>query len=168
MKKTMTTVPFNGTAEQKAALDALIAAHKGEAGALMPVLQQAQDIYGYLPVEVQKEIAAGLDVPYSEVFGVVTFYSQFLLNPKGAHPVAVCLGTACYVKGSGKLMEKLEELLKIKPGEISDDLQFSLDATRCIGACGIAPAVTINGKVYPKVTVDMVPGIVEEYRAAAQ
>ena len=81
MKKTMTTVPFNGTAEQKAALDALIAAHKGEAGALMPVLQQAQDIYGYLPVEVQKEIAAGLDVPYSEVFGVVTFYSQFLLNP---------------------------------------------------------------------------------------
>ena len=111
MKKTMTTVPFNGTAEQKAALDALIAAHKGEAGALMPVLQQAQDIYGYLPVEVQKEIAAGLDVPYSEVFGVVTFYSQFLLNPKGAHPVSVCLGTACYVKGSGKLMEKLEELL---------------------------------------------------------
>ena len=164
MKKTMTTVPFNGTAEQKAALDALIAAHKGEAGALMPVLQQAQDIYGYLPVEVQKEIAAGLDVPYSEVFGVVTFYSQFLLNPKGAHPVAVCLGTACYGKGSGKLMEKLEELLKIKPGEISDDLQFSLDATRCIGACGLAPVLTIGEDVYGRLEPNQLEGILAKYR----
>lgn len=164
MKKTMTTVPFNGTTEQKAALDALIAAHKGEAGALMPVLQQAQDIYGYLPVEVQKEIAAGLDVPYSEVFGVVTFYSQFLLNPKGAHPVAVCLGTACYVKGSGKLMEKLEELLKIKPGEISDDLQFSLDATRCIGACGLAPVLTIGEDVYGRLEPNQLEGILAKYR----
>ena len=164
MKKTMTTVPFNGTAEQKAALDAIIAAHKGEAGALMPVLQQAQDIYGYLPVEVQKEIAAGLDVPYSEVFGVVTFYSQFLLNPKGAHPVAVCLGTACYVKGSGKLMEKLEELLKIKPGEISDDLQFSLDATRCIGACGLAPVLTIGEDVYGRLEPNQLEGILAKYR----
>lgn len=164
MKKTMTTVPFNGTAEQKAALDALIAAHKGEAGALMPVLQQAQDIYGYLPVEVQKEIAVGLDVPYSEVFGVVTFYSQFLLNPKGAHPVAVCLGTACYVKGSGKLMEKLEELLKIKPGEISNDLQFSLDATRCIGACGLAPVLTIGEDVYGRLEPNQLEGILAKYR----
>ncbi len=164
MKKTMTTVPFNGTAEQKAALDALIAAHKGEAGALMPVLQQAQDIYGYLPVEVQKEIAAGLDVPYSEVFGVVTFYSQFLLNPKGAHPVAVCLGTACYVKGSGKLMEKLEDLLKIKPGEISDDLQFSLEATRCIGACGLAPVLTIGEDVYGRLEPNQLEGILAKYR----
>ena len=164
MKKTMTTVPFNGTAEQKAALDALIATHKGEAGALMPVLQQAQDIYGYLPVEVQKEIAAGLDVPYSEVFGVVTFYSQFLLNPKGAHPVAVCLGTACYVKGSGKLMEKLEELLKIKPGEISNDLQFSLDATRCIGACGLAPVLTIGEDVYGRLEPNQLEGILAKYR----
>ena len=164
MKKTMTTVPFNGTAEQKAALDALIAAHKGEAGALMPVLQHAQDIYGYLPVEVQKEIAAGLDVPYSEVFGVVTFYSQFLLNPKGAHPVSVCLGTACYVKGSGKLMEKLEELLGIKPGEISDDLQFSLDATRCIGACGLAPVLTIGEDVYGRLEPNQLEGILAKYR----
>ncbi len=164
MKKTMTTVPFNGTAEQKAALDALIEAYRGEPGALMPVLQQAQDIYGYLPVEVQKEIAAGLDVPYSEVFGVVTFYSQFLLNPKGAHPVAVCLGTACYVKGSGKLMEKLEELLKIKPGEISDDLQFSLDATRCIGACGLAPVLTIGEDVYGRLEPNQLEGILAKYR----
>ena len=130
----------------------------------MPVLQQAQDIYGYLPVEVQKEIAAGLDVPYSEVFGVVTFYSQFLLNPKGAHPVAVCLGTACYVKGSGKLMEKLEELLKIKPGEISNDLQFSLDATRCIGACGLAPVLTIGEDVYGRLEPNQLEGILAKYR----
>lgn len=164
MKKTMTTVPFNGTAEQKTALDALIAAHKGEAGALMPILQQAQDIYGYLPVEVQKEIAAGLDIPYSEVFGVVTFYSQFLLNPKGAHPVSVCLGTACYVKGSGKLMEKLEELLQIKAGEISADLQFSLDATRCIGACGLAPVLTIGEDVYGRLEPNQLEGILAKYR----
>ena len=110
----------------------------------MPVLQKAQDIYGYLPVEVQKHIAAELDIPYSEVFGVVTFYSQFQLNPKGAHPVAVCLGTACYVKGSGIIMEKLEEMLGIKSGAITSDLRFSLDATRCIGACGLAPVMTIG------------------------
>ena len=129
MKKAMTSVPFHGTAEQLAALDAVIAEHKTQAGALMPVLQKAQDIYGYLPVEVQKHIAAELDIPYSEVFGVVTFYSQFQLNPKGAHPVAVCLGTACYVKGSGIIMEKLEEMLGIKSGAITSDLRFSLDAT---------------------------------------
>ena len=118
MKKALTTVAFNGTAEQLAALDALIAEYKGQPGALMPVLQKAQDIYGYLPEEVQRHIAAGLDVPYSEVFGIVTFYAQFLLNPKGEHPVAVCLGTACYVKGSGLLMDKLETLLGIGNGGI--------------------------------------------------
>ena len=163
MKKTMTTVPFNGTAEQKAALDALIAAHKGEAGALMPVLQQAQDIYGYLPVEVQKEIAAGLDVPYSEVFGVVTFYSQFLLNPKGTNPVSVCLGTACYVKGSGNLMEKLETVLGVKSGGITADKKFSLDATRCIGACGLAPVLTVGEDVYGRLTPDDIEGIIAKY-----
>ena len=104
MKKKLTSVPFSGTPEQKTALDAVIAQHKDEPGALMPVLQKAQDIYGYLPVEVQQMIADGLDVPVSEVFGVATFYSQFLLNPKGQYPVAICLGTACYVKGAGKQM----------------------------------------------------------------
>ncbi len=164
MKKAMTTVPFNGTAEQLAALDAVIAEHKDQNGALMPVLQKAQDIYGYLPVEVQKHIAAGLDVPYSEVFGVITFYSQFLLNPKGQHPVAVCLGTACYVKGSGILMEKLEELLHIKNGGISEDLKFSLDATRCIGACGLAPVLTIGEDVYGRLDPSMLPDILKKYQ----
>ena len=164
MKKSMTTVAFNGTAEQKEALEAVIEKHKGEAGALMPVLQEAQDIYGYLPEEVQKIIAAGLDVPYSEVFGVVTFYSQFLLNPKGAHPVAVCLGTACYVKGSGILMEKLETLLGIKNGGITEDLKFSLDATRCIGACGLAPVLTIGEDVYGRLEPSQLEGILKKYQ----
>ena len=164
MKKSMTTVAFNGTAEQKAALDAVIEKHKGEAGALMPVLQEAQEIYGYLPEEVQRMIAQGLDVPYSEVFGVVTFYAQFLLNPKGAHPVAVCLGTACYVKGSGILMEKLESLLGIQNGGITEDLKFSLDATRCIGACGLAPVLTIGEDVYGRLEPSQLEGILKKYQ----
>ena len=164
MKKAMTSVPFHGTAEQLAALDAVIAEHKTQAGALMPVLQKAQDIYGYLPVEVQKHIAAELDIPYSEVFGVVTFYSQFQLNPKGAHPVAVCLGTACYVKGSGIIMEKLEEMLGIKNGAITSDLRFSLDATRCIGACGLAPVMTIGEDVYGRLEPSMLKDILAKYQ----
>lgn len=164
MKKAMTSVPFHGTAEQLAALDAVIAEHKTQAGALMPVLQKAQDIYGYLPVEVQKHIAAELDIPYSEVFGVVTFYSQFQLNPKGAHPVAVCLGTACYVKGSGIIMEKLEEMLGIKSGAITSDLRFSLDATRCIGACGLAPVMTIGEDVYGRLEPSMLKDILAKYQ----
>lgn len=163
MKKTMTSVAFNGTAEQKEALEAVIEKYKGKAGALMPVLQEAQDIYGYLPVEVQKEIAFGLDVPFSEVFGVVTFYSQFLLNPKGAHPVSVCLGTACYVKGSGLLMEKLESLLGISNGGISKDLKFSLDATRCIGACGLAPVITVGEDVYGRLDPSQLEDILAKY-----
>ena len=154
MKKSMTTVAFTETVEQKAKLEEIIAAHKGEAGALMPVLQKAQDVYGYLPKEVQDRIAAGLEIPVSEVYGVVTFYAQFLLNPKGQHPVAVCLGTACYVKGSGLLMEKLEQLLGIKNGGITEDLKFSLDATRCIGACGLAPVLTVNEDVYGRIATD--------------
>ena len=164
MKKAMTSVPFHGTAEQLAALDAVIAENKTQAGALMPVLQKAQDIYGYLPVEVQKHIAAELDIPYSEVFGVVTFYSQFQLNPKGAHPVAVCLGTACYVKGSGIIMEKFEEMLGIKSGAITSDLRFSLDATRCIGACGLAPVMTIGEDVYGRLEPSMLKDILAKYQ----
>ncbi len=163
MKKTMTAVPFTETAEQKAKLDEIIAAHKGEEGALMPILQEAQDVYGYLPKEVQKRIAEGLDIPVSEVFGVVTFYSQFLLNPKGSHPISVCLGTACYVKGSGLLMDKLEELLGIKNGGITDDLKFSLDATRCIGACGLAPVLTIGEDVYGRLEPNQIADILKKY-----
>lgn len=163
MKKSMTTVPFTETVEQKAKLEEIIAAHKGEEGALMPVLQKAQDVYGYLPKEVQERIAAGLDIPVSEVFGVVTFYAQFLLNPKGQHPVAVCLGTACYVKGSGLIMEKLEQLLGIENGGITEDLKFSLDATRCIGACGLAPVLTVGEDVYGRLEPSQLEGILAKY-----
>ncbi len=163
MKKSMTTVAFTETAEQREKLEEIIAAHKGQAGALMPVLQKAQDVYGYLPKEVQERIAAGLDVPVSEVYGVVTFYAQFLLNPKGQHPVAVCLGTACYVKGSGLLMDKLEQLLGIKNGGITEDLKFSLDATRCIGACGLAPVLTVGEDVYGRLEPSQLEGILAKY-----
>jgi NADH:ubiquinone oxidoreductase subunit E len=163
MKKVMTSVPFKGTPEQLAELDAVIAENKERPGAMLAILQKAQDIYGYLPEEVQRHIALALDVPFSEVYGVATFYAQFQLNPKGEHPVNVCLGTACYVKGSGKIMEKLEEMLGIPAGGITPDLKFSLDATRCIGACGLAPVMMINEDVYGRLTPDMVEGILKKY-----
>ena len=163
MAKQKTVVPFKGTAEQEAQLREVIASHRDMQGSLMPVLQKAQDIYGYLPVEVQKEIAAGLDVPYSEVFGVVTFYSQFLLNPKGAHPVAVCLGTACYVKGSGEVLDRIQKKLGIEPGGTTPVGRFSLEATRCIGACGLAPVMTVNDEVYGRLTPDEVDLILDKY-----
>ena len=163
MKKKLTTVAFSGTKEQEAKLDAVIAEHKGEQGALMPILQKAQDIYGYLPIEVQEHIALSMDVPLSEVYGVASFYSQFILNPKGEYAIAVCLGTACYVKGAGLLMDKLESLIGIKNGEITADRKFSLDATRCIGACGLAPVLTVNEEVYGRLTPDMIKGILDKY-----
>ena len=166
MKKSMTSLPFKGTTEQKIALDRLIADYKGQAGAMMPVLQKAQDIYGYLPEEVQKAIAQGLGVPYSEVFGVATFYSQFLLSPKGTYPVAVCLGTACYVKASGILMEKLQELLGPGSGRPPPALTFSLAAPRCIGACGLAPVLTIGEDVYGRLDPSQLPGILKKYQEA--
>ena len=158
-------VPFNGTKEQEEALLKVIAELKDEKGALMPILQKAQDIYGYLPYEVQKIISDETGIPMEKIYGVATFYAQFALNPKGRHRISVCLGTACYVKGSQQVIDKFSELLNIKPGETSEDGLFTLDALRCIGACGIAPAISINGKVYPKVEVKQVPKIVEEYRS---
>jgi NADP-reducing hydrogenase subunit HndA len=163
MKKKLTTVAFNGTEEQLNQLNALIAEHKDEQGALMPILQGAQGIYGYLPIEVQQHIAEKTGHPLAEVYGVASFYSQFILNPKGDYAVNVCLGTACYVKGAGLLMDKLESLLGIKSGEITADRKFSLDATRCIGACGLAPVLTINEEVYGRLTPDMLKGILDKY-----
>lgn len=165
MKKVMTTVPFKGTPEQLAALDQVIEKNRDQKGAMLAILQQAQDIYGYLPEEVQRHIALALDVPFAEVYGVCTFYAQFQLNPKGEHPIAVCLGTACYVKGSGLVMEKLESILGIKPGGITDDLKFSLDATRCVGACGLAPVMTVGEDVYGRLEPGMVASIIDKYRA---
>ncbi len=165
MKKTLTSVPFTDTPEQKAKLDQVIAELRNQQGCLMAIMQKAQDIYGYLPPEVQKYIALALGIPVSEVYGVATFYSQFLLNPKGTHPVAVCLGTACYVKGAGDLMDKLEQILGITNGGITADKKFSLDATRCIGACGLAPVLTVGEDVYGRLVVDDIEGIIAKYNA---
>ncbi|MGE4483758.1 MAG: NAD(P)H-dependent oxidoreductase subunit E [Oscillospiraceae bacterium] len=163
MAKRKTAVPFMGTAEQEKQLREVIAAHKDMQGALMPVLQQAQEIYGYLPIEVQKIIAEGLGLPLEDVYGVVTFYAQFTLNPKGKYTIAVCLGTACYVKGSASVIERIERKLGIQAGGITPDGKFSLDATRCIGACGLAPVMTINGEVYGRLVPDDVDRILEQY-----
>ncbi|MBQ8764331.1 MAG: NAD(P)H-dependent oxidoreductase subunit E [Clostridia bacterium] len=157
-------IPFKGTAEQEEQLMSVIAQYKDQDGALIPVLHKAQEIYGYLPIEVQTMIADGLSVPLAEVYGVVTFYTQFSLNPKGEYKVGVCLGTACYVKGSGDILEKFKELLKIDVDGCTPDGKFSLEATRCIGACGLAPVFTINEDVYGRITADDVPGILAKYQ----
>ena len=163
MKKALTTVPFRGTEEQLAQLDKVIAENRDQKGAMLAILQKAQDIYGYLPEEVQRHIALALDVPFSEVYGVCTFYAQFQLNPKGEHPISVCLGTACYVKGSGLVMDKLQTMLGIPAGGITEDLKFSLDATRCIGACGLAPVMTVGDDVYGRLEPSMLEGILAKY-----
>ena len=156
-------VAFAGTPEQKEQLLAVIAEKKNEPGALMPILQKAQEIYGYLPIEVQTIIAEEMDVPLEKVYGVSTFYSQFTLNPKGKYQISVCLGTACYVKGSGVILEELENKLGIKNGECTEDGKFSIDACRCVGACGLAPVMLVNDDVYGRMTVDQIDGILAKY-----
>lgn len=158
------TIPFKGTEEQKKQLMEVIENHKNEQGAVIPVLHEAQDIYGYLPIEVQKMISEGLNVPLAEIYGIVTFYTQFSLNPKGQYQIGVCLGTACYVKGSGDILDRIKEILGIDVGECTPDGRFSLDATRCIGACGLAPVFTVNDEVYGRLTVDDVDDIIAKYR----
>ena len=131
---------------------------------LIYVLKEAQVIFGYLPKEVQLHIADKLGVPYSKVYGVVSFYSYFSTNPVGEHKISVCLGTVCFVKGSDKIMAEFEKELNIKAGETTSDLKFTLDGLRCVGACGLAPVVVVDGKVYGLCTPDQVTNILDEYR----
>lgn len=163
MANKISSVPFSGTPEQEAKLQELIGRLKEQKGALMPILQGAQEIYGYLPIEVQKMIADGLNIPLEEVYGVSTFYSQFSLNPKGQYKISVCLGTACYVKGSGDVFSRLCTALGIQGGECTPDGKFSLEACRCIGACGLAPVMTINDEVYGRLVPDDIPTILAKY-----
>ena len=164
MLKKLSTVPFTGTKEQEARLKAVIEAHKHDKSHLMAVMQEAQEIYGYLPFEVQNMIAEGMDVPLEKVYGVATFYAQFSLTPKGEYHISVCLGTACYVKGAGDLYDKLQQVLGIGGDECTEDRRFSLTACRCIGACGLAPVLTVNEEVYGRLVVDDIDGIVAKYK----
>ena len=157
------TIPFSGTKEQEEKLMQVIAEHKNEPGATMPLLQKAQEIYGYLPKEVLKMISDNTGIPLEKLYGVATFYSQFSLNPKGKYKISVCLGTACYVKGSGDIYNALMEKLGIVGGECTPDGKFSLDACRCVGACGLAPVMLVNDEVYGRLTVDEIDGILAKY-----
>ncbi|MBQ9944017.1 MAG: NADH-quinone oxidoreductase subunit NuoE [Clostridia bacterium] len=145
-------------------LQQVIAELKDQPGALMPVLQKAQGIFGCVPMDVQKVIAEGLGVTLSEVYGVATFYAQFTLEPAGKYIISVCMGTACYVKGSQKVLDKLSEELKVPVGKTSADGLFTLNATRCLGACGLAPVMTVNEEVYGRLTPEDIPGIIAKYR----
>ncbi len=163
MLKKISTIPFTDTAEQAAKLDEIIAANTGDNSNLMHVMQQAQEIYGYLPFEIQQKIAEGMKVPMEKVYGVATFYAQFALSPKGKYAISVCLGTACYVKGAQELLDELSAQLGIGAEECSADGKFSLTACRCIGACGLAPVLTVNEDVYGKITAADIKGILAKY-----
>ena len=154
--------------EQKAKfaeLQKAIDEHKNQKGALMPVLQAAQGIFGCVPMDVQEYIADALGTTLSEVYGVATFYSQFSLQPKGKYVVGVCLGTACYVRGSQKVLDKVLKELSIDVGGTTEDGMFTIQATRCLGACGLAPVMMINDEVYGRLTDAEIPAILEKYKA---
>ena len=159
----VSSVPFKGTKDQEAKLLEVIAKYKGQKGALMPIMQEAQDIYGYLPYQVQKIISDETGIPIEKIYGVATFYAQFSMSPKGKYIVSVCLGTACYVKGAGKILEEVENNLGIGDGECTADGKFSLEVCRCVGACGLAPVMIVAGDVYGKMTPDRVAGVLAQY-----
>ena len=163
MLKKISKIPFQDTPEQAAKLDAIIAECTGDVSMLMQVMQEAQSIYGYLPFEIQQKIADGMKVPLEKVYGVATFYAQFSLEPKGDYVIAVCQGTACYVKGGAAVLARVEEQLGITSNQTTPDGKFSIQDTRCLGCCGLAPVMTINEDVYGKLTPDMVKDILAKY-----
>ena len=163
MLKKISTIPFKDTPEQAAKLDAIIAECTGDVSMLMHVMQEAQAIYGYLPFEVQEKIANGMNVPLEKVYGVATFYAQFALSPKGKYDISVCLGTACYVKGAQELLDELSAQLGIGAEECTPDGKYSLTACRCIGACGLAPVLTVNEDVYGRLAPEDVDTILAKY-----
>ena len=163
MKKKISSLPFNGTPEQEAQLLQIIAENKADPSMLMGVMQKAQDIYGYLPIEVQTIISDAMNVPIEKIYGIATFYAQFALQPKGKHQISVCLGTACYVKGSQAIYNKISEVLDIGEGECTPDRNFSLESCRCIGACGLAPVMLVDGDVYSSMTSDRVEEVLAKY-----
>lgn len=152
------------TQENFTKLDEIILEHKGAPGALMPILHEAQGLFGALPLEVQKVVSEELNIPLAEIYGVVTFYSQFSLVPKGDYIIGVCLGTACYVKGAQRLIDRIASELSVEVGTTSENGKYTLEATRCIGACGLAPVLTVNEDVYGRLVEADIPGILDKYR----
>ena len=163
MLKKISKIPFKGTKEQEEKLQKVISESKHDKSLLMHVMQEAQGIYGYLPIEVEQMIADGMGVPLEKVYGVATFYAQFALSPKGVYNVSVCLGTACYVKGSQGVLDRIVKKLGIEPDECTADGKFSLSACRCIGACGLAPVMMINDEVYGRLTPNEAEKILDKY-----
>jgi len=152
------------TDEREQKFQEIIEKYKDKKGALIPVLHEVQELYGYLPLNVQKKVSEGLGIPLSEIYGVITFYTQFTLKPKGKYNIQVCMGTACYVKGANLILEKLQEKLGIHVGDCTEDGLFSLEACRCIGACGLSPVITVNDDVYGRLKPDQIEGILEKYK----
>lgn len=145
-------------------LEKILWVYKQDKDNLIQILNDVQEHYGYIPKHAQKAVSEYLNIPMAEIYGVITFYSRFTLKPKGKYHIAVCLGTACYVKGSSKIMDRLEERLGIKTGETTTDGKFSIEATRCVGACGLAPVFTVNGEVYGKATVQKLDKVLDELK----
>lgn len=156
------------TEEQLDVLDAIIEKYRNQPGGLIPALHQAQEIVGYLPRDVQVRVAEGLGVPPSEVFGVVTFYALFSTKPKGKFRISLCMGTACYVRGATRVIERLERELGVKAGDTTGDGAFSLDVVRCLGACGLGPVMTVNEDVHARLKADRVPAVLQAYRRAVE
>ena len=151
------------TADQWSAVDAIIGRHKTKRGSLIPVLEEIQEAIGYLPKPVLERVAKGLRIPFSEVYGVVTFYSFFTMVPRGKHTVRCCLGTACYVRGGNRILDTLKDKLKIEPGETTQDRQFSLETVRCLGACGLAPVVVVDEDTHRQMKPSKIPGVLDAY-----
>ncbi|MCH5164161.1 MAG: NAD(P)H-dependent oxidoreductase subunit E [Clostridiales bacterium] len=156
---------FKDTPEQKKQLDEVFEGLKNVPGSLMKAMQKAQDIYGYLPIEIMQRIAVACNVAVEEVYGIATFYAQFNIEPMGKYKMGICLGTACYVKGSGVILDKAKERLHIEPGHTTEDMKYTLEATRCIGCCGLAPVLTVNGEVYGNLVPEDLDKIFAKYEA---
>jgi NADH:ubiquinone oxidoreductase subunit E len=165
---TQTADTFGGLEEfspdQLKQVDDIIVSHTGKPGALIPVLEQVQEVLGYLPVPVQMLVAEGLNIPVANVYGVVTFYSLFTMVPRGRHNIRVCLGTACYVRGGQKLLERLQDILGIKPGSCTEDRRFSLETVRCLGACGLAPVIVIDEDTHGQMKPAKLEGVLALYK----
>ncbi|MFO7151767.1 MAG: NADH-quinone oxidoreductase subunit NuoE [Bacillota bacterium] len=153
------SLPYEGDSR----LTELLEEYKGQKGALIPLLQKTQSIFGYLPEPALRRIAESLKLPLSQVYGVATFYSQFRLKPQGRHVIKVCQGTACHVRGASRILDRLQRELNIKPGETTEDLRFTIEPVACLGACGLAPVMMVDDEAHGRLTPDVIPKILAKY-----